>query len=74
MAGITLAQAEEKLALWMAADEAVSRGQSYSIAGRNLSRTDAAEIQNRITFWDAKVKSMTASASGRRRTRYVVPE
>ena len=36
MAGITLAQAEAKLAEWLAADTAVAAGQSYTIGGRSL--------------------------------------
>jgi hypothetical protein len=72
MAGITLAQAETQLAAWLAASSAVATGQSYSIAGRSLSRVDAGEIRDQITYWDGKVRSLTASASGRRRTRYAV--
>lgn len=72
MAGITLAQAETQLAAWLAASSAVATGQSYSIAGRSLSRVDAGEIREQITYWDGKVRSLTASASGRRRTRYAV--
>jgi hypothetical protein len=59
MAGITLAQAEAQLALWLAADAAVATGQSYSIAGRSLSRANAAKIRANITFWDEKVKRLT---------------
>lgn len=79
MAGITLAQAEVALALWLAADAALSTSQSYEIdtgnGRRKLTRADAAEVRNNITFWDGKVNALTAAASGgRRRTRYVVPE
>lgn len=74
MAGITLAQATAQLALWLAADEAVATGQSYSIKDRSLSRADAAEITRKIDYWDGKVKILTRLASGRGRTRYVVQE
>lgn len=74
MAGITLAQAEAQLALWLAASSAVASGQSYSINNRSLSRVDAAEIRQQLDYWDGKVKAMSRSASGYRRTRYVVPE
>jgi hypothetical protein len=40
MAGITLAQAEAQLALYLAAEEAVLANQSYEIAGRKLTRAD----------------------------------
>lgn len=59
MAGITLAQAESKLAEWMAADTAVASGQSYSIAGRSLTRANADEISKNIDKWDARVKSLS---------------
>lgn len=74
MTAISLAQAQAKLALWMEADERVAAGQSFTIAGRSLSRVDAAEIRENISFWEAKVQKIEASASGRRRTRYVVNE
>lgn len=74
MAGYTLAQAQAQLDLWMAADAAVATSQSYSIAGRSLSRADAGEITNKIQFWNGQVALLSANAAGRRRTRYVVPE
>lgn len=64
MAGITLAQAQAKLALWMAADDAVAGNQSYEINGRSMTRADAGEIADRITYWDAKVKELTPGAGG----------
>lgn len=74
MAGITLAQAEAQLAVWLAASSAVASGQSYSIKDRSLSRVDAGEIREQINYWQGWVTTLTASASGRRRTRYVVNE
>jgi hypothetical protein len=59
MSGITLAQAEAKLALWMEADDKVAKGQSYSIAGRSLSRADAKLIQDNIKFWNDIVSRLT---------------
>jgi len=78
MAGITLADAQAQLAIWLAASVAVAKSQSYEIdtgnGRRKLQRADAAEIRQQIEFWDARVKALTAAASGgRRRTRYVVP-
>ena len=58
MAGITQTQAETNLSAWLAASEAVASGQSYSIAGRTLTRADADQVQSMITFWDNKVKSL----------------
>lgn len=78
MAGITLADAQAQLAIWLAASAAVASSQMYEIetgnGRRKLQRADAAEIRQQIEFWDARVKALTpASAGGRRRTRYVVP-
>jgi len=70
MAGITLAQAETELALWLAADAKVATGQSYSIAGRSLARADAKEIRDNITYWDFHVKRLTR---GGIRVRHATP-
>jgi hypothetical protein len=67
MAGITLAQAEEKLNQYLAAEEKVLSGQSYEIAGRSLRRADLSEIRQGIRDWDAKVQELSARASGRGR-------
>ncbi|MEX0852625.1 MAG: DUF6148 family protein [Bauldia sp.] len=66
MAGITLAQAEAKLTLWMAANDAVASGQEYAIGSRSLKRTDAAEIREQIQFWDGKVKELSRGSTGMR--------
>ena len=67
MPGITLAQAQAKLDLWMAADDAVAGGQSYSLSSggmtRSLTKADSTEIQGRILFWDNKVKQLTNGGS-----------
>lgn len=72
MAGITLAQAQAQLQLWLDADTAVSGGQSYSIAGRSLSRADAATITEKIKYWNDTVVRLSRAQSGRGRTRYAV--
>jgi Flp pilus assembly protein TadG len=59
MAGITLAQAEAQLTAWLDASTAVATGQAYSIAGRSLTRANAAEIRENIKFWNAEVKSLS---------------
>lgn len=70
MAGITLAEAEAQLALWVAASTAVAGGQSYSIKDRSLSRVDAAEIREQINYWQSWVERLTPRR--RSRTRYMV--
>lgn len=61
MAGITQAQAEAKLTLWMDADDAVASSQTYSIGDRSLSRANSKEIKDNITFWNAEVKRLSSS-------------
>lgn len=56
---ITLAQAEAKVTLWMAAEDAVATGQSYSIGTRSLVRADLKEIRETIDYWEGKVQRLT---------------
>jgi len=74
MAGITLAQAEAQLAVWLEADAAVAAGQSFAIEGRSVTKADADTVTSKIRFWEAKVALLSRAASGRGRTRYVVQE
>lgn len=76
MVGITLAQAQAKLDLWLAAEEALATSQSYVIEvegnRRELRRADLREVGERIRYWNNKVVALTASASGGSRSRYIV--
>lgn len=72
MAGITLTQAQTQLDAYLAAETAVLSGQRYEIGGRMLQRADLAQIRDGITTWDARVKTLSATASGRGRSRTVV--
>lgn len=58
MAGITKAQAEAKLAIWLDAEEKVAAGQAYSIGGRSLTRADLKAIGDRIIYWNGMVQSL----------------
>lgn len=62
--GLTLAVAQAHLDEWVAADSAVSSGQSYSIDGRSLTRANVADIRDQITYWNNQVNSLTAKAAG----------
>lgn len=64
MAGITLNQAQAQLNLWLEADTAVAGGQSYSIGGRSLTRSNAAEITNKIIYWEGKVNQLSRASAG----------
>jgi hypothetical protein len=73
MAGLTLAQAEAQLALYLAAEAAVLAKQSYEIAGRKLSLANLAEIQQGIKTWNDRAQTLAAVSSGRSRARTIVP-
>lgn len=64
MAGITQAQADEQLILWLAADAAVASGQSYTIGGRSFTRANSAEIRQNIEFWDRKARQLATGRVG----------
>lgn len=68
MAGITLAQAEERLSLYLDAETKVLQGQAYEISGRRLTRANLSEIRQGIDIWDARVKALSEKASGRGRS------
>ena len=59
-----LATAQTNLDNWLAADAALSAGQSYTIGNRQLSRSDAGQVRNQITYWQRIVKTFTASNAG----------
>ena len=58
MAGITEVQAQSKLDTWLAAEDKVASGQSYTIAGRSLTRADLGMIGDRVAYWDSYVKRL----------------
>lgn len=73
MAGITLEQAQAKLDAWLAADDAVAKGQAYSVGGRSFTRADAAVIRENIDYWERKVARLSGGGNGGMRVRYGTP-
>jgi len=73
MAGITLAQAEAKLAEALDAESRIFETQEYQIAGRSNKRAMLQAVAGRVEYWDNKVKYLTARASGRGRSCTVSP-
>ena len=53
--GITIADAKTQLAKWITADAAVASGQDITIDGTRFTRTNAAEITNKINYWQTMV-------------------
>lgn len=73
MAGITLAQAETKLAEYLAAETKVLKGQKVEIDGEALTRADLESIQRGIDVWNKRVQVLASSSGGYGRARTVVP-
>lgn len=69
MAGVTLAQAEAMLALYLTAEEKVLLGQSYSIGDRALTRADLRWIVSSRKEWEKKVAQLSAGRTGPTTTR-----
>lgn len=61
---MTSATAQTHLDAWLAADLAVSTGQAYSIGGRSLTRANAAEIREQLTYWQSILNRLEAVAAG----------
>lgn len=68
MAGFTLAQAQQQLDRYMAAETAVLTGQSYTIGDRQLTRANLKAIQDGIVLWNDRVQDLTRATSGRGRS------
>lgn len=58
-----MSTATDMLALYIEAEEAVLKGQSYTINGRTLSRANLREIRNGRQEWERKVAAEKARRS-----------
>lgn len=61
MAGIDLTTAQTMLDAWIAAEQAVAKGQEYTIGNRRMRRADLSEIRNSVTFWNGEVQRLSAN-------------
>lgn len=66
-----LETAQKHLDAWLAAELAVSTGQSYSIGGRSLTRASLSEIRQQIQFWRKEVDKLKQGNRGARVLRIV---
>lgn len=71
MAGITLAQAEAKLAEYLSAESKILLGQKVAIDGQELTRAHLEFVQQGIATWNERARNLSATASGRGRMRTV---
>lgn len=64
MAGITLAQAEAKLAEYLAAETAVLAGQDIIIDGNRFTHADLAAVQKGIEIWEKRTARLSRTVGG----------
>lgn len=69
-ATITLAIVTAHLTEWLAADSAVTLGQSYTIGDRTLTRAHGALITEKILFWSNLEASLTRQANSENNISY----
>lgn len=67
----TVDELRERLDLWKKAETAVASSQSYTLAGRALTRADAPEIRLNILLYARAASLAKAAASGLPRSRFV---
>jgi hypothetical protein len=72
MAGMQLTDAQELLNVWIAADKACAKGQSYQVGNRQLTRADAKEITEKIKFYQGFVTRLESGTSGARVRRIII--
>ena len=56
--------AQSHLDSWLAADSEVSIGKSYTIGNRQLTRADATEVRNQVTYWQRIVAGFQSAGAG----------
>ncbi len=71
MAGLTLEQAEAKLLLYLAAEEAILTNQKLKFGDREITRADLPGVQEGIAIWNRRIQSL--SRSGGITVREVIP-
>jgi uncharacterized small protein (DUF1192 family) len=67
---MTLTEANQHLQAWLAADLALAEGQELRIGSRTLTRSNAAEVKERVAYWQREVNRLSGQS---RRFRRVVP-
>jgi hypothetical protein len=62
LAGIDLTIAEAHLQTWLAAETAVTKGQSFSYGGGTLTRAHLGAIREQIKFWNEQVRQLSETS------------
>ncbi|MFI3255438.1 MAG: DUF6148 family protein [Eubacteriales bacterium] len=66
-----LAKAEKHLAMWEEAMEAIATSQSYSIAGKSITRANLKEVLEMIEFYEKKVSQLETAVKNKGRNRII---
>ena len=71
----TVEEVKNRLRIWLNAEEAIAKGQSYSIDNQRLERANLAQVREQIKFWQRELVKAEASTNGRgqRRVTRIVP-
>lgn len=71
----TVQEVRKRLLIWLDAEEAIAKGQSYVIDNRRLERANLAQVREQIRFWQKELTKAEAKENGRgrRRVTRVVP-
>lgn len=64
MALLSAQLCRERIAMWLEAEAALSTGQSYAIAGRNLTRVNLDDVMQQIRFWKGQLDAAVAAETG----------
>lgn len=59
-----MSEATDMLAAYAAAEKAVLKNQSYSLAGTTLTRANLSEIRKGRSYWQQRVNAENASSQG----------
>lgn len=71
MAIFDKATCQQKLKVWMAAEEAIATGQRYQIGTRMLTRADLEAVRKEMEYWATRLAEAEAEeASGGRNRLY----
>jgi len=71
MSAYTKEEAQAALVVWKAALNSVASGQSYTIAGRSLTKANLKEIKDMVDWFAAQVEQ--ADRGGKRAVYHIVP-
>lgn len=71
----TVEEVRKRLQIWLNAEEAIAKSQSYFIDNQRVERANLAQVREQIKFWQRELVKAEASTSGRgrRRVTRIVP-